>query len=546
MRHPGPVGAFAIVRSTIDLTRGLGGIDLAMGRRPIPGRTVVSLLCLAVLAWGCADRSEHAVTATPSTVAATSIGQTNSESAGASASLTSPWVAIAHHRSGVQAISVEDVSAILAGRIDDWAQLGGSTLAIRPFLVADDAEAILSAVGLTGDDTAAELVSGSSIVDLVSSAPGGFALVPPETLNPTILALSMDGYDPYSHPADLSPLRTPGGDPERAPFRPVVIAVTGELIPARCSNYALELVGDDGAMFDGVREIVTGADVAVAPLETSLTDRSAPTPCVESVVLQGRAAIAGAIAEAGFDVVVPIGNHVTDCWDGCDGRAALLDTLSNLEEVGVATAGAGANDEEAHTPAIVQVTTDGGRVVRFAILGFDTIAPWNAATPDAAGVAPAEPTRVAERVAAATRLADHVVVAFNWGVEYTADPTPAQIELAEVATLAGAELVVGNHPHWVQAVDAQPTGVVAYALGNFVFDQSWSVPTTQGAILEAAFAGGRIVGYRLRPVVIRGVPDVPPALYRPEVVDYSSAEGMEILERIWRASERLSGAASAR
>jgi poly-gamma-glutamate capsule biosynthesis protein CapA/YwtB (metallophosphatase superfamily) len=415
---------------------------------------------------------------------------------------------------------------------------------IRPFLVADDAEVILRALGLAPGDGIAELVDGSSIVERVSSAPGSFALVRPEALDPRVLALSIDRYDPYADPASRSPVQTPGGQQGPSPFRPVLVTVTGELIPARCSNFALEIVGDDGAMFDGVRELLTAADLAVAQLETPLTDRSPPTPCVETVVLQGRAAIAGVIADAGIDVVATIGNHVTDCWEGCDGRAALLDTLANLKEAGVLTTGAGANAEEALIPAIVEVIDGSGEVVRFAILGFDTIARWNAATSDAAGVAAAEPTRVAERVAAATRLADHVVVAINWGIEYTADPTLAQIELADVARRAGADLVVGNHPHWVQAVDAQPAGVIAYSLGNFVFDQAWSVPTTQGAILEASFAGGRIVGYRLRPIVIRGVPGVPSALYRPELVDDSSAEGREILGRIWRASEHLAGAAS--
>lgn len=513
-----------------------------MGRRCRMVRNAVGLACLVALAWGCGDRAEHGVSGTAPTAAAESGAQTDSEPTfPPSDPLTSPWVAITGHHSGIQAVSLEDVTAILTGRLDNWAQLGGSTLAIRPFLDADDAEPILQALGVVSSDTVAERVSGSSIVDLVSSAPGTFALVRPEALNPSVLALSIDGYDPYSDSASLSPIQTTGGDPGLAPFSPVLVAVTGELIPARCSNYALELVGNDSAMFDGVREVLTRADVAVVPLETPLTDRSPPTPCVETLVLQGRAGLARVIADAGVDVVVPIGNHVTDCWEGCDGRLALLDTLANLEQAGVATAGAGPNVDEAHRPVIVEVDTGTGDGVSFAILGFDTIAWWNAATSDAAGVAIAEPTRLAEEVQAASRLADHVVVTINWGTEYTADPTRAQIELAEVARSAGADLIVGNHPHWVQAVDAQPTAVVAYALGNFVFDQSWSPATTQGAILEASFAGGRIVGYRLLPVVIRGVPGVPAALYRPELVDYSSAEGAAILERIWQASARLAG-----
>jgi len=152
----------------------------------------------------------------------------------------------------------------------------------------------------------------------------------------------------------------------------------------------------------------------------------------------------------------------------------------------------------------------------FAFLGYDTIAPFQAATADTPGVAPYDPETLADDVRRAGRLADHVVVAVNWGVEYTADPTTLQRELAHAAVEAGAALVVGNHPHWVQATEEVADGLAVYALGNFVFDQSWSEETTQSVILEASFAGDRLIGYRLRPVVLRGLPEGYRALYRPD------------------------------
>jgi poly-gamma-glutamate synthesis protein (capsule biosynthesis protein) len=115
-------------------------------------------------------------------------------------------------------------------------------------------------------------------------------------------------------------------------------------------------------------------------------------------------------------------------------------------------------------------------------------------------------------------------------VEYTADPTFSQRALAAAAVEAGADLVIGNHPHWVQAAELIDDAFVAYALGNFVFDQDWSVPTQQGAVLEAAFHGGQLRGVEYHP--IRIVDQHQPVFAEP-------GEAREILDRIWTASAAL-------
>ena len=119
------------------------------------------------------------------------------------------------------------------------------------------------------------------------------------------------------------------------------MVVTGELIPVRCTNHVLAALDDYGAMFDGVRDSIVAADIAVAPLESALTDLGEPTPCVETLVLQGSPRVVPALSDAGVDVVLTIGNHMLDCWGGCSGAAALLDTLARLHAAGIATAGAG-------------------------------------------------------------------------------------------------------------------------------------------------------------------------------------------------------------
>ena len=91
-------------------------------------------------------------------------------------------------------------------------------------------------------------------------------------------------------------------------------------------------------------------------------------------------------------------------------------------------------------------------------------------------------------------------------------------------------MVVGNHPHWVQAVQVTHDTFVTYALGNFVFDQSRSLETQQGAVLEAAFFGPQLRGIELYPVHI--FDQNQPAFADPD-------EARQILDRIWEASARL-------
>ncbi len=169
--------------------------------------------------------------------------------------------------------------------------------------------------------------------------------------------------------------------------------------------------------------------------------------------------------------------------------------------------------------------------MRFAFLAYDDIASYYHASANSAGAAPLDPSTIAEDVVNARKVADVVVVLPHWGVEYTADPTLRQREFARAAAAAGADLIVGNHPHWVQAHEQIGGTFVAYALGNFVFDQSWSLETQQGAMLRVTFKGTRLTSTQYVPIHIYDQ-------YQPRLAD--PAESQQILGRIETASAALS------
>lgn len=80
--------------------------------------------------------------------------------------------------------------------------------------------------------------------------------------------------------------------------------------------------------------------------------------------------------------------------------------------------------------------------------------------------------------------ADFIIVSMHAGTEYERQPSQSQIDFAHAAIDAGADMVVGAHPHWVQPIEKYKGKQIFYSLGNFVFDQMWSQDTREGLMLK--------------------------------------------------------------
>ena len=93
--------------------------------------------------------------------------------------------------------------------------------------------------------------------------------------------------------------------------------------------------------------------------------------------------------------------------------------------------------------------------------------------------------RPAEAIAAAAEEADLVVVLVHWGIEHMALPERYQQELGRRYIDAGADLVIGSHPHVLQGFENYKDRWIAYSLGNFIFTVNQHAPTSRTAILEA-------------------------------------------------------------
>ena len=212
------------------------------------------------------------------------------------------------------------------------------------------------------------------------------------------------------------------------------------------------------APFEPLRAALTEADQAFANLEFPIGERAWVRPGRADEFFQD-AEVPAALARAGVRIVSLANNHMMDCGD-----AGLVRSLELCRAAGLTPIGAGRDLAEARTPARTLVR--GERVVW---LAYGTAAD-DAAGVDRAGIAPLEPSLVAEDLARWRAEADVLVVSAHWGSMYVDFPPPRVTEAAGALLTAGADIVIGHHPHVLQGAQRRGRGLVLYSLGDAVFN----------------------------------------------------------------------------
>ena len=240
-----------------------------------------------------------------------------------------------------------------------------------------------------------------------------------------------------------------------------------------------------------VRDLVQGADIAAANFENPAPDN--PRFHASGTNFSADPRYIDGLANAGIDYVSLANNHIRDA-----GAAGLLQTIRNVTKRGIKVSGAGKDLAAARKPAILEAAG-----TKVAILGYDAIAGGYHASATKVGSAGLSAKAVKADVAAARKAgADVVIVYPHWGTEYDPTPFANQKNLAEMIIDSGADMVIGNHAHWAGAMEVYKGKPIWYALGNFVFDQTWSEPTMEGITLELTFRGKTLVQARMRPHII--------------------------------------------
>lgn len=279
----------------------------------------------------------------------------------------------------------------------------------------------------------------------------------------------------------------------------VTLVATGDIIPARTVNYQATVRNNFKWPFENTALLLKSADITLINLESPLIPNCPLTN--SGMVFCGSQKHIEGLNLAGVDIANLANNHTGNY--GTDGVNKTKDLLlnSNILVTGLSN--------------VAEKTIKG---VRFAFLGFNALEDLDEA-------------EISQQIAQAKSRTDILIVSFHWGAEYRDLPDAKQIKIAHLAVDSGADLIVGNHPHWIQPVEIYNKKFIAYAHGNFVFDQMWSEKTKEGVVGIYTFFGNKLVDIQYIPIVIKdyGQP------YFPNV-----QEGQKIIDGMKAVSEKLS------
>jgi len=257
----------------------------------------------------------------------------------------------------------------------------------------------------------------------------------------------------------------------------VSIIFVGDIMLSRGVAQKIKKHSDYNYSFLKIGDYLKSADFAFGNLETSLFKGREIGP--EEMLFRADPELADVLHDFNFSVVSLANNHTMNF-----GKKALEDTLINLLKVGVEYTGAGSSGIEAYNPCVI---TKKGIVFAFlAYTDSDVVPAFYFAATTTAGVARMDINKMAKAVKLAKERADFVIVSMHSGTEYKDEPNQRQINFAHAAVDAGADLVIGHHPHIVQTAEKYKDKYIFYSLGNFIFDQRWW-KTKEGIALKVIF-----------------------------------------------------------
>ncbi|MCL5411356.1 MAG: CapA family protein [Patescibacteria group bacterium] len=290
------------------------------------------------------------------------------------------------------------------------------------------------------------------------------------------------------------------------PKKLTTIIVTGDIIPARSVNYKMTTYNNFRYPFEKTVDFLKSGDLTFSNLESPLTNDCQDT--TEGMTFCGNQRFIEGLTYAGIDIVSLANNH-----SGNYGSEGIKQTEDLLSENKIDYVGAGNTIiKEIHG-------------VKFAFLAFNGVGNYF------------DQEEIKGKIHAARKASDVVIVAPHWGKEYVSIPESSPgvapddpKEIAHLIVDAGADLVIGNHPHWAQGVEIYKDKFIAYAHGNFIFDQMWSQETREGVVGKYTFYDKKLINVKFYPVLIEDYS-------QPHFL--SDQEGDLILERMRQASEKI-------
>jgi poly-gamma-glutamate capsule biosynthesis protein CapA/YwtB (metallophosphatase superfamily) len=467
------------------------------------GSAAVALFLLA----GCAAAGDNPQPSPIPVVSSTGPGSAPSNATEAPASraptvdYSIPLALVVHATRPTADVAVADARRIITSGATRWSAIGQSGGEMR----------VLSTEDRRASDVLREVRASSNVL----------GVVPADAVDARVRVLTVGGRHPLR-------------DPERYPLRirserpvPEVTTVTavGDIMLGR--RVGERHRADPGAPLKPLAKRLAGAEITVGNFESTLSAAGPATQGGDSFGASPR--VRPALRAAGFDLLSLANNHAGDY-----GAGALRQTLARFDAGGLETVGAGRNLAAARRRVIIE--RDG---VRVGFVAVDSIGETPAATRTRAGTnrlnmpprtGPLNRShleRITSDIRALDSRVDTVVVLTHWGTQYTHRPESSQRIAARAFADAGADLVIGGHPHWVQGYEVAGSAVVVHSLGNFIFDMDFQTKTREGIFLDVVLWGGAVKA-------VEPVPYVIDDSFTPRLVRGDRAKA--ILADVWRSS----------
>jgi poly-gamma-glutamate capsule biosynthesis protein CapA/YwtB (metallophosphatase superfamily) len=292
--------------------------------------------------------------------------------------------------------------------------------------------------------------------------------------------------------------------PAPAPARRITVMAVGDVLFGRYldrETYSPVVRAEHGDPFVEVAPILRRADLALANVESPVLPEPDEFGVNSRLTFRAEPADLVKLEAAGFDVVSFANNHALNFGDH-----GLRESLAHVGRTGLRAIGIGLEQAQADAPVVVEV---GG--MRVAVLGRTTWLNGRLPLRKSVAISYVSDQEMQARLAADVRAlragtaVDVVIVFIHWGREGSSRAGNHQRWAAQAMIDAGAHLVIGHHPHVVQEIERYGDGLIAYSLGNFLFDNG-HINQRRAVILEAAIevegGGARVADVELHPVLM--------------------------------------------
>lgn len=244
-----------------------------------------------------------------------------------------------------------------------------------------------------------------------------------------------------------------------------VLVFGGDIMLSRTVNKKMSTYNNYEWPFQDIAPLFSEADLAIANLESPFLFSNNYNVNTGSFSFKADPKSAQALSLAGLDVLSIANNHILN-----QGNQGILDTYQVLDKINISSVGT------VKRPVVIKES----KGIKFAFLAYSYDS-------SSALISSLDSKQVALDINEARTKSDVVIVLMHAGTEYRREPNQEQIEFAHAAVDAGADMVVGHHPHWAQTIETYKNKTIIYSLGNLIFDQMWSQKTKEGLVAKVYF-----------------------------------------------------------